>query len=120
MPISGRVKVSVSDLIDLIERRKADCIAAAEAKNSDFEERFNKWRTEKMARLTAELGELKNLDPNNVDEVAFQKAYGRDYSMPIREVAKTSTHDADIAALRMSKDEFITVGNSNSGYHSYF
>ena len=120
MPLNGRVKVKVTDLIDLIERRKAEYLVVLATKNADLDTRFNEWKNKKVAELRFQAAQIELIQAN--DEEAMSQLYSkyRDYSMPQREQEKTTNFDADLAALRMSSTDEISVGTQGSAFNHYF
>lgn len=106
---NARIKVSVDKLIALIETKKAEAIASFDDKAAKAEREREEWRDAVMDALyeaERDPHKLPTLQRNGETHVLVKVAAQRT-ATPI---LNTAQFDKDIAMLRLSSDETITIG----------
>ncbi len=118
MATQVKIKVSIPQLIEAIEAKKAELAARHKEAMAEHPAKLAEWKAESLALLNAAIADVKK-----GQEPKTGLRYPRDEwaikSPPQKPVLNTGTYDYRLAALKMSTEDSIALSREDfTGYVS--
>ena len=113
---SLRVKVRVSDLIAAIEARRTEYLAECDAADVDLPDRIEEWKTTMLSDIDVGaviLSHARSDIASGKDVSSFKMpvwiTWGNPTKMPHPTYRNTTDFDRNLATLRMTSEEVISI-----------